>query len=201
MSKIGNEVSLDFEKYGDVKESCKYVFKKMDDCMVATTQIINSQRSPRKKDISLRSHQARASPFVAIEVKTSVPTLDLEKAKRNTLEKELIPDVVELCGKWRPKSEYMFFKNESAYLKKYKRMLKKLESYPKKYRNKIEKNIEVSDFYDFKGKVRPSFRKKGLMSEIGWCVDTILSGKATEKELFLYYKSEINSSISKYPHE
>jgi len=71
----------------------------------------------------------------------------------------------------------------------------------KSYRKCVENNISSSDIYPYKGKLRPSFRKKGLISEIEWVMNELFCERKSKLELMKFYNNKLNTVINKYPHE
>ena len=143
----------------------------------------------------------RMSPYVAIASYTTEWPSRWDDKFVKTIKRKGIPKMLKELGKEKPRQDMIFWDDKNFYLEKFREMKSLYITNKKSYRKSIENNISSSDIYPYKGKLRPSFRKKGLISEIEWVMNELFCERKSKIELAKFYNNKLNTVINKYPHE
>jgi hypothetical protein len=175
----------------------KYIGNKFSEGMIVSAEILNAQ----KMQTDQVAPPYRMSPYVGLSFYTREWSDQWSKRVIDITQKSVIPDILREVGKMNPRQEMVFWEDDKYYLEKYKEM-KEIRENERDYKSVIENNMKKSDIYPYKGQLRPSFRKEGLLSEIEWAVDKLLRRERGSEELIRLYHEELDVMMfDEYPHE
>ena len=193
-------VSVDFTDNEEENKFAKSIAGKFESSLAISAEIINSQRISDDRLTGQTVPPERTSPFVALFYEDSEFVNGIKERVKRGIKEEMIPEMLKIVGNDNPKTSYMIFKNKDAYIEEYKKYLNIKRKNPDGYIDILEQDISKSTFYPYKGEMRPSFKKEGLLKEMRWACNAILEGKRTTKELYIFYNEELELFFEEYPH-
>ncbi|MFH1213479.1 MAG: hypothetical protein V1681_05290 [Candidatus Neomarinimicrobiota bacterium] len=157
------------------------VMHSYNNCLILVKRVVELQRM---EDEWLTDHVSMAgiSPLVSIAFhETKFASL-----MEDTLVSSINRFFLEEIGKQFPKRS-IFNKDPLWPLKQYEKYIVIKREYPNDYCQHIESELKTSFFYSYRGRLRPLFRKEGLLTEIKWITTKLFDEKANPITLNNYY--------------